>query len=89
VKVTHFGLFADGNDFNETAVEFVFPAGGARVVTPIGTFDDVINEANQVFVAYLEILDAVNTDLIGLPRSKSYCNIVDNDSKSDTQRSGL
>lgn len=44
--------------------------------------DDEINEAtDQLFIAQLEILEAVNSNLITISRSISTCFIVDNDGK--------
>lgn len=75
----------DVNDFNSTVFEVSFPADeglprtNPDIPTPIAIVDDEVNEAEQYFVAYLEILDAVNYDLINIGRNITFCAIVDND----------
>ena len=72
------------DDFNSTSFEVTFPADeGLRlydVHAPIPIFDDEIDEAvTQLFVARLEVLDAVNFDLITTSRTVSMCRIIDDD----------
>ena len=61
-----------------------FPSDEQRVIfdvqANIRIFDDEINEAQeQSFVVLLEIVDAVNPDLISISRSSSTCHIIDGD----------
>ena len=74
-------FFSDTNDFNATALEVTFPTDEQRVEAFVRIFDDEINEASeQVFVVLLEIVDAVNPDLIVMFRSSTVtCRILDND----------
>ena len=52
----------------------------ADVLETISIVDDEINEAQeQVFIIVLEVLEAVNLDLITLTRSTSFGRIIDND----------
>ena len=53
--------------------------------TFINIFDDEVDEAEkQRFVAYLELLDAVDLNLIEITRDAAICIIADNDGKSPT-----
>ncbi len=49
--------------------------------TPIEIIDDEKNEAKQVFIAFLEVIDAVNFDLLTVTRAVSICTIKDDDRK--------
>ena len=49
--------------------------------TPIGINDDKIDEAIQNFVAFLEVVDAVNFNLLSITRAVSVCRINDDDRK--------
>lgn len=76
----------DEHDFNISIIISVFSTdeGGASLTflnVPIQVFDDDINEADQVFIVELQVIDAVNTSLISLGQKASRCQIVDNDSK--------
>ena len=52
----------------------------AGVVETLRIIDDEIDEAHeQVFIILLEVLDAVNIDLITITRSTSFGRIIDND----------
>jgi hypothetical protein len=72
-------------DFNATAFNVTYPAdeGGnvvPRIPASIGVTDDDVNEAReQIFIVFLEIIDAANYDLITISRTNSTCVIVDND----------
>jgi hypothetical protein len=74
-------------DFNATAFDVVYPADeGIAPVQTVPAFidvtDDDVNEAReQTFIAFLEIVDAANLDLITITRTNSTCVIVDNDSE--------
>lgn len=79
------------NDFNTTPFVVTFPADEGlpspkqTVPAPIPVFDDEIDEAvHQSFIAYLEILDAVNSDLITIRRDVGICNILDNDGERNS-----
>ena len=79
-------FFADTNDFDTTPVNVTFSADEVvridDVIGPISIVDDEIDEAReQVFVIFLEVLEAVNFDLITITRSSSVGCIVDNDGK--------
>ena len=75
----------DEADFNITIFEVTFPADEGRApATDIDAFipivDDEVDEAQiQFFIAYLEVQNYANFDLIVLPRVVSRCIIVDND----------
>ena len=74
----------DTNDFNATAFNVTFPADEvmniADVLRLIRIVDDEIDEAQeQVFIIFLEVLEAVNFDLITITRSTSFGRIIDND----------
>ena len=86
VSPTSFHNFfgTDKNDFNATALNVTFPADEAMniadVLETIPIVDDKINESHeQVFVIALEVLEAVNSDLITITRSNSLGRIIDND----------
>ena len=52
----------------------------ADVLETIPIVDDEIDEAlEQVFIILLEVLEAVNLDLITITRSTSFGRIIDND----------
>ena len=63
----------------------IFPAdeGMAFIIDVdafIPIFDDEVDEAEkQFFIAYLELVDSINPDLIMLPRVICRCIILDND----------
>ena len=74
----------DTNDFNATTFNVTFPADEftniADVLRLIRIVDDETDEAQeQVFIIFLEVLDAVNFDLITITRSTSFGRIIDND----------
>ncbi len=73
----------DVSDFNTTIRTWVFPPGRSNpeVNTPIEITDDEKDEAIQVFIAFLEVIDAVNFDLLTVTRAVSICRIVDDDRK--------
>ena len=80
--------FSDENDFstNEIAVEFFadepLESNVLRLPADIVIIDDEVNEAGvQYFVAHLEVVEAVNIQLIQISRSITDCLIIDNDSK--------
>ncbi len=82
ISVIHF-LHSDVSDFNTTVQTWVFPSGQSNpdVDTPIQITDDEKDEAIQVFIAFLEVIDAVNFDLLTVTRPVSICRIVDDDRK--------
>ena len=61
----------------------MFPSGqvNPNIDTPIQITDDEKDEAIQVFIAFLEVIDAVNFDLLTVTRAVSICRIRDDDSK--------
>ena len=73
-------------DFDATPFNVTFPADEvliiniADVLEKIPIVDDEIDEAQeQYFAIVLEVLDAVNFDLMTITRSISFGHIVDND----------
>ena len=83
-----FPFSADTNDFNNTIFNITFDAdenapvaiSGISALIPI--VDDDKDEADiQFFIAFLEVVDAVNMDLIDIGRTFSRGIIVDNDGK--------
>ena len=51
----------------------------------IAVNNDAINEADEVFIVYLELVDAVDLNRVHLGvRNGSLCRIGDNDRKSKT-----
>lgn len=77
--------FTDGNDFDDSVVIVTFPADeGQATRIPertalIPITDDDIDEADQLFVVYLEIMNAEYVSRIDIGRSNSTCRIIDND----------
>ena len=74
----------DTNDFDSTTFDVTFPVDEvmniADLLITIPIVDDEINEAlEQVFIIVLEVLGAVNIDLITITRSTSFGRIIDND----------
>ncbi len=49
--------------------------------TPVKIIDDEKGEAIQFFIAFLEVTDAVNFDLVTVNRAVSICIIKDDDRK--------
>ena len=77
----------DTNDFDSTAFDVTFPADEvmniADLLTTIPIVDDEIDEAlEQVFIIVLEVLRAVNANLITITRSTSFGRIIDNDGET-------
>jgi hypothetical protein len=72
-------------DFNATAFDVVYPADeGVRLVQRVPAFisvtDDDVNEAReQTFIVLLEVVGAVNSNLVSVTRTNSTCVIIDND----------
>ena len=60
-----------------------FPADEIMNIADVEVFipieDDEIDEAQQVFIILLEVLEAVNFDLIRITRNTSFGRILDND----------
>ena len=74
----------DTNDFDATTLDATFPADEvmniADLLLTIPIVDDEIDEAlEQVFIIVLEVLRAVNADLITITRNTSFGRIIDND----------
>ena len=71
-------------DFDATPFNVTFPADEFVNIADVSEFipivDDEIDEAQQQnFVIVLEVLDAVNFDLITITRKISFGRIIDND----------
>ena len=67
-----------------TAFNVIFPADEIVNIADVEEFipivDDEIDEAQeQVFIILLEVLEAVNFDLITITRNTSFDRILDND----------
>ena len=78
----------DTDDFNNTIFNITFAAdeNAAVAISDISALipivDDDKDEADiQFFIAFLEVVDAVNMDLIDIGRTFSRGIIVDNDGK--------
>ena len=79
------GFPFEDRDFNSTQVLITFPAGNAGIQTiDIGIVDDDINEVEQVFVIFLQVVDAVDTARVDLQfgRFATQGRILDDDRKS-------
>ena len=80
-------FFTDEEDFNTTLFEVVFPAD--EFIDPVGSVDafisvveDDINEnSEQLFVAFIEVAGAINSRLLSITRNVTICRIMDNDRK--------
>ncbi len=74
-------------DFNPTVLTVTFPADEAPSETvfdidvPIMIINDEIDEAEQNFIVYFEVIDAINENLILSEREVAVCRIVDDDRK--------
>ena len=88
-------LCSDENDFDNTVITATFAAdAGGNPTTdlnvPIPVFDDDIDEADdQIFIAQLVVVSAVNRGLITIERDASNCIIVDNDREYNNVESTL
>ena len=78
----------DTDDFNNTIFNITFaadenaPVAISDISALIPIVDDDKDEADiQFFIAFLEVVDAVNMDLIDIGRTFSRGIIVDNDGK--------
>ena len=78
----------DTDDFNTTILNITFgadenaPVSISDISVLIPIVDDDKDEADiQFFIAFLEVVDAVNMDLIDIGRTFSRGIIVDNDGK--------
>ena len=75
----------DKADFNGSALNVTFPADESTpfdnvIDVFINIFDDEVDEAEeQCFITYLELLDAVDLNLIEITLDTALCIIVDND----------
>ncbi len=74
-------------DFNPTLLTVTFPADEAPSETifdinvPIMIINDEIDEAEQNFIVYFEVIDAINENLILSERKVTVCRIIDDDRK--------
>ncbi len=72
-------------DFNPTVLTVTFPADEAPSETifdldvPITIIDDDIDEAEQNFIVYFEVIDAFNKNLILIRQKVAVCRIADDD----------
>ena len=78
--------FIGGADFSTTPLELTFPAGSARIISPdpgIAIKDDDINEVEQVFALFLEVVDAIDRRRVNLQSGyfASFGRIIDDDRK--------
>ncbi len=78
-------LIKDLNDFDPTVLTMTFPADEAPSETifdldvPIVIRDDDIDEAEQDFIVYFEVIDSINGNLILSERKAAVCRIADDD----------
>lgn len=77
-------IFVDAEDFdNFTVIETIQSDEGSNLIANLSLniqiFDDDVVEANQYFLVYLMIHDAVNSSIINIERSVARCSIIDND----------
>ncbi len=78
-------IYIDLQDFNPTVLTVTFPADEAPSDTvfdldvPITIIDDDIDEAEQIFIVYFEVIDAINENLMLSERKVAICRIVDDD----------
>ena len=81
----HTGFPVERRDYSPESVEITFePNTGYRkdILIPVPIFDDAINEAEEVFVVVLELVDAVNPGTVDLKEiNATLCKILDNDRK--------
>ena len=86
-------MHSDENDFDAAVITATFAAdAGGNPTTdlnvPIPVLDDDIDEAdNQIFIAQLIVISAVNINLITIERDASNCIIIDNDREYDNVES--
>ena len=79
--------YIDHDDFDANMLDVIFDADENEdivyhISVPITIMDDVVNEAmDQVFVAHLEVINAVEPSKIELGRYTTVCRIMDDDSK--------
>ncbi len=72
-------------DFNPNVLMVTFPADEAPSDTvfdldvPIMIIDDEIDEAEQNFIVYFEVIDATDGNLILSERKAAVCRIADDD----------
>ena len=85
--IVYYIPLADEADFNTTIFNVTFPSDEghlpiADVPAPIMIVDDPIDEAEeQFFIVYMQIIEAVEPNMITVTRANSTCIIVDNDGK--------
>ncbi len=77
-------FYIDTDDFDTTIITKVFPSDeGSETITemkvPIIITDDMKDEAEQIFIAYFEVIEATNMDLLIISRTAAICRIVDDD----------
>ena len=84
-------IFTEEADFDGTVLEIVFPADENlsrsifELPADILVVDDEINEAGaQQFIVSLRVFSALNISLVQIEKNTSICNIIDDDSKSNT-----
>ena len=81
-----FVITLTGADFSTQSREVGFPASdqltSVNIDLTIGITNDIINEAGEVFVVRLELVNAVDPNRVNLNvRIASLCRIGDNDRK--------
>ncbi len=74
-------------DFNTSTQDVTFQASNSasavNIPISIPINDDNINEGNEVFIVFVELVDAVDDSRVGFSvRDAILCRIGDNDSKS-------
>ena len=80
----------DLNDFNNSRITVIFgpdedvaPMFRINALgAPIPIFDDIVNEAEQMFIVELQLVSSINPATVDLSRRPvSLCRIADNDRK--------
>ena len=77
-------FFTGFADFSAVPEEIIFVAGGATVTTlDIGIINDDINEVEQSFALFMEVVNATNPDRVDLRsgRFAALGRIIDDDRK--------
>ena len=80
-------VILDEHDFDTSVIVKTFEADEAPLPTifdldiPVSIVDDSIDEAEQNFIVYFEVIDAVNSNTYVINRNLAICRIADNDRK--------
>ena len=82
LSINFLSLFTDYLDFNYSKQQAMFSEGQRSVILDIPIVDDDIDEADeQVFIVFLEVVNATNYNKVNINRQFSIGRISDNESK--------